>query len=322
MTFTEKDYYGKGAKVKKYHLADWNLVCSPKDQGGLGVLDLNKMNEALLAKRIWNLENSNGLWQTIIRQKYIKGRPIISVKKRQSDSHFWKGILEVHDNFYRFCKKKVGNGKSTSFWNNIWCDSVPLSFRYPNLFDIAYDKNITVEKVLSSDFQFLTFRRRLLGDLATDYNNLIVQCNKVGRFNYDDKVAWSLGKHGFSVKSFYKESKCSHVPVPSNFLWKTRLPHKIKVFLWLVLHNKILTRDNLRKRSWKGPLNYVFCGLSESIDHLLFQCSVARFMWRIIQTALDLTSVPYNVENIFGPWINSFNKNERNLVLFGCGAVI
>jgi hypothetical protein len=110
--------------------------------------------------------------------------------------------------------------------------------------------------------------------------------------------------------------------VPSNFLWKTRLPHKIKVFLWLVLHNKILTRDNLRKRSWKGPLNYVFCGLSESIDHLLFQCSVARFMWRIIQTALDLTSVPYNVENIFGPWINSFSKNERNLVLFGCGAVI
>jgi hypothetical protein len=44
------------------------------------VLNLNKMNDALLAKWIWNLENSNGLWQNIIK-KYVKGMPIISVKK-------------------------------------------------------------------------------------------------------------------------------------------------------------------------------------------------------------------------------------------------
>lgn len=103
---------------------------------------------------------------------------------------------------------------------------------------------------------------------------------------------------------------------------KTRLPHKAKVFLWLVLHNKILTKDNLSKRNWKGNLNCVFCGLPESIDHLFFQCSVARFIWRIIQTALNLNSIPSDVENLFGPWMNSFSITEKNLVLFGCGAVI
>ena len=78
----------------------------------------------------------------------------------------------------------------------------------------------------------------------------------------------------------------------------------------------------MRKRNWKGPLDCVFCGLSESIDHLFFQCSAARYMWRIIQTALDLNSSPKNVENLFGPCINSFSRKGRNLVLFGCGAVI
>ena len=103
--FRKRLLWQGGQPKKKYHLADWNMVCSPRGHGGLGVLDLHKMNEALLAKWLWKLENMNGLWQTIIRHKYVKGRPIISLKKRQSDSHFWKGILDVRDNFYKFCKK-------------------------------------------------------------------------------------------------------------------------------------------------------------------------------------------------------------------------
>jgi hypothetical protein len=58
---------------------------------------------------------------------------------------------------------------------------VPLSSRYPSLFDLGYDKNITVEKVFSSDFQMLPFRRRLLGDLASDFNKMIDQCNQIVR---------------------------------------------------------------------------------------------------------------------------------------------
>jgi hypothetical protein len=56
--------------------------------GGLGVLDLQKMNEALLAKWFWRLENSSGLWQTIVNRKYVKNKPIISVRKKHTDSHF------------------------------------------------------------------------------------------------------------------------------------------------------------------------------------------------------------------------------------------
>jgi hypothetical protein len=55
---------------------------------------------------------------------------------------------------------------------------------------------------------------------------------------------------------------------------------------------------------------------------LFFQCSVARFIWRIVYSALGLISIPNNIDDMFGPWINSFNKTKKNLVLFGCGAVI
>jgi hypothetical protein len=57
---------------KKYHLVNWQKVCMPKDQGGLGVLDLEKMNIALLSKWLWKLFNEDGIWQQILRKKYLQ----------------------------------------------------------------------------------------------------------------------------------------------------------------------------------------------------------------------------------------------------------
>jgi hypothetical protein len=51
-----------GSQGRKIHLVNWNSVCTPKNQGGLGVLNLEYMNDALLSKWLWNIENSNGLW--------------------------------------------------------------------------------------------------------------------------------------------------------------------------------------------------------------------------------------------------------------------
>lgn len=47
---------------KKYHSVRWPMVCLPKDQGGLGILDLGDMNSALLGKWLWRLENEDGQW--------------------------------------------------------------------------------------------------------------------------------------------------------------------------------------------------------------------------------------------------------------------
>ena len=49
-------------------------------------MNLEFMNDSLLTKWLWNIENSNGLWQKIIASKYIKGNPLISVKQKQGDS--------------------------------------------------------------------------------------------------------------------------------------------------------------------------------------------------------------------------------------------
>lgn len=40
---------------------NWPSVCTPKDLGGLGVIDLDLMNVSLLSKWLWQIENGSGL---------------------------------------------------------------------------------------------------------------------------------------------------------------------------------------------------------------------------------------------------------------------
>jgi hypothetical protein len=62
----------QGGKKTKKHLVDWEIVCLPKDQGGLEVLELNCMNVSLLSKWLWKLETSEGLWHKLSRRNILR----------------------------------------------------------------------------------------------------------------------------------------------------------------------------------------------------------------------------------------------------------
>lgn len=113
--------------IRKYHLVRWPVICSPRDQGGLGILDLEIMNIALLGKWLWNLENKDEWWKEILRDKYLSKKTLLGVKKKPGDSHFWQGLMEIKNSFYKFCSKKLGDGKQTLFWEDNWIGGRPLA---------------------------------------------------------------------------------------------------------------------------------------------------------------------------------------------------
>lgn len=59
----------------KYHLVNWKTYHKPRDLDGLGILNLDIMNKALLAKWFSKLENETRLWQTILLGKYVPDDP-------------------------------------------------------------------------------------------------------------------------------------------------------------------------------------------------------------------------------------------------------
>jgi hypothetical protein len=87
----------------------------------------------------------------------------------------------------------VGNGLNTSFWKSIWIGNLPLSVQFPALFDLAYDKDISVNTVLVSNFETLSFRRRIIGNLRVLLDELMICCNHVSLSDHDDRIVWGLG---------------------------------------------------------------------------------------------------------------------------------
>jgi hypothetical protein len=70
--------------------------------------------------------------------------------------------------------------------------------------------------------------------------------------------------------------------------------------------NKLLTRDNLVKRRRVDDLTCLFCGENESINHLFFQCIVAKRIWSLISEA-----VGFKIGSSFESMANSWLCNKR-----------
>ncbi len=309
--------------VKKYHLVNWPTVCLPKDQGGLGVLDLRKMNMALLGKWLWRLETEQGIWQDVLRAKYLSQKTLVQRKSKPGDSQFWKGVMGVKDAFYQFCEKKVGDGKNTLFLEDSWIGGRPLADQFPLLYNISLNKMVLVAKVLSEGLDNFRFRRTLTDKKLEEWISLNFLCKNVRLSNVKDTLSWKLNKSGvFSVKSFYRALMIQGSGFPFKKIWKFKIPPRVKVFLWLVLKNSILTKDNLLKRGWKGKdSNCQFCSGQETIEHLFLNFPVARFLWRVVGSVFNL-KIANNIHHLFGGWLCGFNKGDKGLIVVGVAALI
>lgn len=135
------------------------------------------------------------------------------------------------------------------------------------------------------------------------------------------RVSWKIGSKGqFKVSELYSHLR-SHGVFPQKFMCKLKIPLKVKVFVWLTITNRILTKDNLLKRGWTCNNQCHFCNCDEIVDHLLFQYSLDRLVWRIVICALGLFRSPCGVEDLLDSWLTQFPPGQRKLALYGSAAV-
>lgn len=230
-------------------LANWNLVCTPKELGGLGVIDLKIFNEALLAKWCWYwAKPDTKLWKTIFTTSFEM--------ERQSDLSNCKFFNHTLKTAQKACEKFmvriVGNGARTRFWEHNWGLGF-LCIKFPLLYEEAADKDMIVQQAFQQNFSNLCIITGMVqqGTLLAQLQQLqsILRTQPLLTATQDE-VEWSLTTtKEFSVKSMYRGLKGEpESTIRIHKVWKMKVPPRFKVFAWLAYHEKILTAENLQKK--------------------------------------------------------------------------
>ena len=164
--------------------------------------------------------------------------------------------------------RKLFFGKTSGYMINPY---IYFSLIY---FPCVKQQDLTVFQ-FKSDPQLVTYTRWLVDIWRVEWDNILVDAASVQLCEGDDIVTWKFGCHGrFTVKSVYNALTKNDTGPYHKKVWKGKIPAKIKIFLWLVLNNAILTKDNILKRRWQGDPSCYFCSQAETVNHLFIpmQC--------------------------------------------------
>ena len=103
-------------------------MCRPKDQGGLGIENLEIKNKCLFSKWLYKILNEEDVWQELLHNKYLNSKKLSQIDAKPSNS-----LMMVKSSFVMRGSFKVGDGQSTRFWEDTWLGDTLLALQYQTI---------------------------------------------------------------------------------------------------------------------------------------------------------------------------------------------
>jgi hypothetical protein len=321
----------------------WEVICRPKKEGGLGVRDLRLVNISLLAKWKWKLLSQEvELWKEVVVARYgtdvVGKRRLDEVDVTRVGSIWWKDLCLLDKNtswFNSAIGKNIGNGNSTSFWNEQWIGDQSLRQRFPRLFGISTQKDEVISKlgrIIDGRWHWeLLWRRNLFVWEEDQYRQFREIIETFAPTTHNDSWLWmGDGILGFTVNSAYLLlAKEFNPPVLLDTtlefvfknLWKCGAPSKVCAFSWQLILDRIQTKDNLVKRriinEQQGQC--VMCSSApETATHVLLHCNFAAAVWYgIIRWLGFIIVLPNTIVSSLAVLMNcAKSKNQKRGLCF------
>ncbi|KAG7557811.1 Reverse transcriptase domain [Arabidopsis suecica] len=304
--------WGGKPDKKKMHLLSWKKVCRPKAEGGLGIRGAKLMNKALVAKVGWRLLNDEtSLWARVLRSKYKVGaaQDHTWVVPKSNWSSTWRSVgVGLREVVSRGLAWVPGDGRTIRFWLDKWLLPEMLVERAV----VPLPEDERGRKV--SDYWCVGVgwdiaRLGLYLPVSVIHRLLAVVVN--GEIGIKDRVSWLGNSNGaFSVSSAYAIITKEEAPGPCmerfyKEIWTVVAPERVRVFLWLVANQVIMTNvERVRRHLGDSEVCQVCKGAVESILHVLRDCPAMSGVWvRLVpptrrQAFFTLTLLEWLQENL------------------------
>ncbi|CAN1161857.1 Putative ribonuclease H protein At1g65750 [Linum perenne] len=135
----------------------------------------------------------------------------------------------------------------------------------------------------------------------------------------EDCLVWGFEANGtFSIRTSYllitEELSPLSDPIWSS-IWEWRWASKIKHFLWLASHKRLLTNEERGRRHLTNQVLCPHCSFqTESMSHVLYDCDFALQVWRSV---LPLTITARVEAGDFDSWWRRMLRDRDAAIKFG-----
>ncbi|XP_073363187.1 uncharacterized protein [Aegilops tauschii subsp. strangulata] len=245
-------------------------VCLLVVKGGLGILNLHRFSAALRLRWLWLV------WQ----------------QPRQ----LWMNFLAPCDQGDRELSASATSVQVDNKLASTWLGSATLCREFPNFFKHTRRKSRTVETASANDQWIRDLHH---GNTANIVNEFLQLWRKIQRAGIvlsleEDKISWvAEGGSMYSASTAYnlqtQEASPSGI---KSAVWKARAPGSVKIFAWLLHHDRLWCNDRLQQHGW--PNGY-FCTLcirnQESSTHLLWDCPFSSSIWHTMSTRVGYAAL-------------------------------
>ena len=103
---------------------------------------------------------------------------------------------------------------------------------------------------------------------------------------------WRWTRDGqYSCASAYRSLHDRGIRCPyAKLLWKMKIPTKVRIFIWLISQNSLLTQEVLIIRGCNVVHGCALCssGEIETGEHMLWECQYAKSFWRGIMGEFNI----------------------------------
>ena len=153
----------------------------------------------------------------------------------------------------------IKNGTTCSFWPDLWLGRIP-KIAFPELFSFVKKSNLTLSDAKALVAQDTLFHLPLSEIAFNQLQMLLTELDSVQLSDSEYCWSYSWGNGIFSTKKVYKRLE-GHRPTNLIFrwLWKSSCQNKHKLFFWLLIHDRLNTKELLRRKHM--PLQDTSCSM-------------------------------------------------------------
>ena len=193
----------------------------------------------------------------------------------------WEEIYKESFSIKQHNNLILGDGSIIKFWEDAQCSEEPFSMLFPMLYTMSGSKRASVKEVWRPVGELggwdLWFEKHLIDWEMETVENLFnrIKDKKINPLE-EDRMAWKLTKDGhFSLKSSFEffEGERGTDLFPKRLFWNKWVPSKMGFFAWEAWWGRVLTMDQLKRRSFFLANRCPLCRKDEeNIEHLFLYC--------------------------------------------------